>query len=82
MGSDVKNNLDPGRATMVVFPDTMYTYIGIPREVQNRQLFLISNFCNSIQLIQILHALIHSGGGGGGARDPDPLKKHKLYGFL
>ena len=25
-GSDVKNNLDPGRATMVVFPDTMYTY--------------------------------------------------------
>ena len=22
---DVKNNLDPGRATMVVFPDTMYT---------------------------------------------------------
>ena len=23
---DVKNNLDPGRATMVVFPDTMYTY--------------------------------------------------------
>ena len=25
-GSDVKNNLDPGRATMVVFPDTMFTY--------------------------------------------------------
>ena len=24
---DVKNNLDPGRATMVVFPDTMYTYM-------------------------------------------------------
>ena len=25
-GSEVKNNLDPGQATMVVFPDTMYTY--------------------------------------------------------
>ena len=24
-GSDVKNNLDPGQATMVVFPDIMYT---------------------------------------------------------
>ena len=24
-GSDVKKHLDPGRATMVVFPDTMYT---------------------------------------------------------
>ena len=25
-GSEEKNNLDPGQATMVVFPDTMYTY--------------------------------------------------------
>ena len=25
-GSHVKDNLDPGRATMVVFPVTMYTY--------------------------------------------------------
>ena len=24
--SDVKNNLDPGQATIVVFPDSMYTY--------------------------------------------------------
>ena len=24
--SDVKNNLDAGRPTMVVFPDIMYTY--------------------------------------------------------
>ena len=33
--SEVKNNLDPGQATMVVYPDTMYTHIGIPRGVQN-----------------------------------------------
>ena len=25
-GSEVKNNLYPGQATMVVFPDTMYAY--------------------------------------------------------
>ena len=25
-GSEVKNNLDSGQATMVVFPDTMYTF--------------------------------------------------------
>ena len=24
--SEVKNNLDPGQATVVVFPDTVYTY--------------------------------------------------------
>ena len=25
-GSEVSNNLDPDQASMVIFPDTMYTY--------------------------------------------------------
>ena len=52
---------------MVVFPYTMYTY----RDTEGAWRFKIDNFflifyfCNSIQLIQILHAWIQRGGGKG-----------------
>ena len=66
-GSDVKNNLDPGRATMLVFPDTMYTY----RDPQGGSKLKTFNFCHRIQSIQTLDALIQRGRGKG-ARGLEP----------
>ena len=75
--SDVKNNLDPGRATLVVFPDTMYTY----RDTQG------DSKLTTFSLIKLLsqHPVdpnIACADPEGGGEGPGPLEKFKLYGFL
>ena len=56
-----------GQATMVVFPDTMYTCRDTKGGgVKIDNFFLISNFCHS----KILHALIQRGG-----KEPGPPEK-------
>ena len=68
-----KNNLDPGQATMVVFPDTMYTF----RNTQGKG--------GGSKLITFSHSQLFSQqkiactNPEGGARGPDPPGKHKLY---
>ena len=65
---------------MVVFPDTMYTFRDTRGGGGGSKLifFLISNFCHSIQLIQILHSLIQRGGGGGGGKGTGPPGKTQV----
>ena len=58
---------------MAVFPDTMYTFRDTQGGGQIDNFFLISNICHSIQLIQILHALIRRGAGG-----PEPPGKTQV----
>ena len=44
------------QASMAVFPDTMYS-----GRFKIDNFFQISNFCHSIQIIQVLHAWIQRG---------------------
>ena len=72
-----KNNLDPGQATMVVFPDTMYTF----RDTQEGGGSKLITF-HHLTFVTASSGDPEGGGGwwgGGGARGPDPLEKHKLY---
>ena len=80
-GSEVTNNQDPDQASMVVFPDTLYTYRHSGR-FKTDNFFLISNFCHSIQLIQIPGLRVRIQRGDKGSRPGHPLEKQKLYGFL
>ena len=73
--------MDPGQAIMVVFPDTMYTF----RDTQGwGGGFKINNFFSYLNFVTANPniAFTDPEGGGGVARGPDPLEKHKLYGIL
>ena len=66
------NNLDPSQATMVVFPDTMYT-------LRDTKGVKIDNFFSYLTFVTAKYCM-HWSRGGQGAQTS--LEKHKLYGIL